>query len=76
MNIGQSLKNRREKAGLSQSELARKTRIVQTNLSRWESNTHVPNIADCITLAKFYGVSIDELVGYAVSKDSDDAPNV
>ncbi len=76
MNVGQSLKACREKLGLSQSELARKTSIQQANISRWENGTHSPNITDCIILAKFYGVSIDELVGYAVNKDSDDAPNV
>ena len=74
-NIVQSLKAHREKANLSQGELSRKTGIVQTNLSRWESNTHVPNIADCVTLARFYKISVDELIGYTL-EDSDDAPTV
>ena len=64
MNIGLSLKEKREIAKLSQSELSRKTGIKQQNISRWENGTHLPNIADCIVLAEFYGISIDYLIGY------------
>ena len=64
IDIGQALKEHRENAGLSQSELARRTGIKQVNISRWERNENFPNIIDCITLADFYGISIDYLVGY------------
>lgn len=64
INIGQALKEHREAAELSQSELARRTGIKQANISRWEKNENFPNIIDCITLADFYGISIDYLVGY------------
>lgn len=64
INVGQSLKEHREKTGLSQSELARRTHIKQANISRWENGTHFPNILDCITLASFYDISIDYLIGY------------
>lgn len=63
IDIGIALKEQRERAGLSQSELAKRTGIKQQNISRWENNTHVPNVRDCITLALFYGVSLDYLVG-------------
>ena len=75
MNIGQSLKNRREKAGLSQSELARKTGVNQQSMSRWEMGINAPNITDSVTLARFYKISVDELIGYTL-EDSDDAPTV
>ncbi len=69
MKIGISLKTQRERKGLSQSELARQTGINQQNISRWESDLNLPNIADCITLARFYGISLDELVGYRVGDE-------
>lgn len=69
MNIGLALKKHREEKNISQGELSRRTGITQTNLSRWESNLHLPNIADCITLARFYGISLDELVGYRVEDE-------
>lgn len=64
IDIGRALKEHRESKELSQSELARKTGIKQQNISRWEKNENFPNIIDCITLANFYGISIDYLIGY------------
>lgn len=64
LNIGQSLKEHRERANLNQSQLAKFTGIKQQNISRWENSTHFPNIIDCIKLANFYGISIDYLIGY------------
>ena len=64
IDIGKNLKEHRESAGLSQSELARRTGIKQQNISRWETNENFPNIIDCITLADFYNISIDYLIGY------------
>ena len=39
--------------------------ISQQNISRWEKGIHVPTIADCIRLANYYGITLDDLVGYA-----------
>lgn len=64
INIGETLKEHRENAKLTQTELAKRTGIKQQNISRWEKNTHIPNVMDCITLANFYQISIDYLVGY------------
>ena len=64
INIGSSLKEHRENANLTQTQLANQTGIKQQNLSRWENNTHVPNVIDCIKLANFYQISIDYLIGY------------
>lgn len=62
MNIGEALKQQRLSAGLSQSQLARETGIKQQNISRWENGTHIPDIAQCAILAKYYGISVDELI--------------
>lgn len=64
INIGESLKLHRNNAKLSQSELAKRTGIKQQNISRWEKNTHIPNVMDCVILANFYQISIDYLIGY------------
>ncbi len=63
MNIGKTLKEHRETFEINQSELSRKTGIKQQNISRWENNQNLPNILDCIILADFYNISIDELIG-------------
>lgn len=63
INIGNSFKEHRQAYGYTQSELAKNTGIKQQNISRWESNLHNPDILDCIKLANFYGITIDELLG-------------
>ncbi|MBO5240550.1 MAG: helix-turn-helix transcriptional regulator [Clostridia bacterium] len=61
--IAENLKYYRELNHLSQVALAKETGILQTTISAYENGTNVPNIQNCITLADFYGVTLDELVG-------------
>jgi len=63
MNIGEALKYQREVNGISQNALAKATGISQPKISYYESNKHLPLIDDCIKLADFYGITLDELVG-------------
>ncbi|MDE7256467.1 MAG: helix-turn-helix domain-containing protein [Clostridia bacterium] len=63
MNIGEALKHQREIRELSQSEVARATGISQPKLSYYENGKHLPLIDDCIRLADFYNIPLDELVG-------------
>lgn len=60
--IGEELKYHREKNGFSQSSLATATGISQQKISYYESGKHSIPIEFCITLADFYGISLDELV--------------
>lgn len=61
--IGEALKYQREAANLSQSSLAKETGISQQKISYYENGKHTPSIDDCILLADFYGITLDELVG-------------
>ena len=63
MNIGEALKHQREIRELSQSEVAKATGISQPKISYYENGRHLPLIDDCIRLADFYNISLDELVG-------------
>lgn len=63
MSIAEALKFKREEEGLSQSALAKATGISQPKISYYESGKHLPLIDDCIKLADFYGITLDELVG-------------
>ncbi|MGN0812781.1 MAG: helix-turn-helix transcriptional regulator [Candidatus Coproplasma sp.] len=63
IDIGNTLREHRQASGITQSALAKATDIKQQNISRWESNTHIPDIIECIKLADFYGITLDELVG-------------
>ena len=46
VHIADSLKSLRLARGLTQQQLARETGISQQNLSRRETGTHIPNLAD------------------------------
>ena len=63
LNYGESLKEQREKLGLSQSTVASKINTSHQNISRWESGKVLPSIDFCVKLADLYGISLDELVG-------------
>ena len=63
MNYGKIFKELRIEKGLSQRELAKETGISQQAISFWEQDKRTPNMDDCIKLADFYGISLDELVG-------------
>ncbi len=63
MKCSEALKYQREIKGYTQSSLAKETGISQQKISYYESGKHSPSIDDCIVLANFYGISLDELVG-------------
>ncbi|MBQ8658423.1 MAG: helix-turn-helix transcriptional regulator [Clostridia bacterium] len=63
MNYGQYFKELRNEKNLSQRDLAKATGISQQAISFWEQNKRTPNMDDCIILADFYEISLDELVG-------------
>ena len=62
-NYGAEIKSHREKLGLSQLELSKRTGLSHQNINRWESGKTLPNIDFCVKLADFFGVSLDELIG-------------
>lgn len=66
---GKKLREHRENAGLSQTQLGKHTNISHQNINRWERDIISPNIEYCVILADFYGISIDELIGHDIKKN-------
>ena len=61
--IGDKIKQLRNKQGLTQDELARKSDIPYTTLTKIESNVITkPSIQTVAKIAKGLGVSIDDLM--------------
>ena len=69
MSIGQNIKNHRISAGITQGEIAKATGISQQAQSTWENGIKIPTAEKCITLADFYGISVDELIGHEVKNN-------
>ena len=57
-----NLKNVMNERGLTQAELARRTKIAETTVSRWLSGKRMPTIKHLIVLSDFFEVPIDELL--------------
>ncbi|MBE7085075.1 MAG: helix-turn-helix transcriptional regulator [Clostridiales bacterium] len=63
MNYGEAMKQQRLACGKSLLQVEKDTGISNQNLSRWERNEVLPNIHACVQLAKYYGITIEELIG-------------
>ncbi len=61
--FSERLKELREEKGLSQTQLAKLTKISQPTITRWENGERTPNIDSIITLCHFFNVSADYLIG-------------
>ena len=58
-----NLRELRLEKQLGQVELARLIGVSKGVISLWENGLRDPNMQSLIALAKFFGISIDELVG-------------
>ena len=66
----------REEAQLTQTELAKQLSTSQRNVSNWETGANEPDLSAVMRLADVFGVSLDELFGRDVSVQDTQEPNV
>lgn len=62
MNIGTRISTQRKKLGLSQEQLAEKLNVSRQTVSKWENNTHNPELDKCMELCRLFQISLDELL--------------
>ena len=60
---GKEMKAVRISLGYTQTAVSKATGIPQNTISWIEADKGIANIYQCVQLADFYGVSIDELIG-------------
>ena len=60
--IGQNLLTLRKNTKLTQMELAEKFNYSDKSISKWETGESLPSIEILNELAKFYGITLDELI--------------
>ncbi len=63
MTYGEGIRQQRLLCGKTLLQVEEETGISNQNLSRWERGEVLPNIDFCVKLAKYYGVTIEELIG-------------
>ena len=62
MEFHEKLQQLRKRKKLTQEELAQALFVSRTAVSKWESGRGYPNIDSLKTVAKYFGVSVDELL--------------
>ena len=62
MEFNEKLQELRKQKGLTQEELAEYLYVSRTAISKWESGRGYPNIDSLKAIAKFFEVTIDELL--------------
>lgn len=62
MNFNEKLYKLRKEKNLTQEELAEALFVSRTAVSKWESGRGYPNIDSLKAIAKFFGVTVDELL--------------
>lgn len=62
MEFNEKLQQLRKQQDLTQEELAEALFVSRTAVSKWESGRGYPNIDSLKAIAKFFGVTVDELI--------------
>ena len=62
MDIGNQIRERRQRLGLSQDELAQRLYVSRVTISHWETNKTLPDVQSMLLLANLFGTTIDEMV--------------
>ncbi len=63
MNIGRTIKELRQKRGLTQEEFSEALRVSVQTVSRWENGVNAPDLSMLPQLALYFGVTADYLLG-------------
>lgn len=64
------IKKARENTGFTQREVAKETGIIQSTIAKYEIGALQPDLEKLGTLADFYGVSVDWLLGTIGKKNT------
>ena len=62
MELNEKLQELRKQKGMTQEELAQSLYVSRTAISKWESGRGYPNIESLKAIAKFFSVTVDELL--------------
>ena len=62
MEFNEKLQELRKKKGLTQEELAEVLYVSRTAISKWESGRGYPSIDSLKAIARFFGLTVDELL--------------
>ena len=62
--INMNLKNLRNHHGFTQEDVAEHLQVSRQAVAKWEKGDSMPDIENCMALAKLYNVTLDNLVNF------------
>ncbi len=62
MSLGETIRECRKKAALSQEQLAGKLHVSRQAVTKWETDKGIPDIANLIAISDEFGLSLDKLI--------------
>ncbi len=62
--IGEKIQLLRKNKNVTQTELANALSVSPQSVSKWENNLTVPDISHLPAIARYFGITIDDLFGY------------
>ncbi len=74
MGFASVLKNLREKAGLSQSELAERIGLSVRSIQNWEQGHRMPRAGVLLSLARGIGVPVENLLAEITDEEAPSPP--
>ena len=63
MNIAEKIKTARNRAGMSQQELADAIHVSRSAVAKWEADKGIPDIENLKAIAGLFGMTLDTLAG-------------
>ena len=76
IQIGENIKRLRKNKNITQEQIAEILGVSITAVSKWERGETYPDITLLFPLAHYFGVSLDELMGYNEEKIREDRKSV
>ena len=62
MTIGKSINKLRTNANMSQEQFADLFSVSQQSVQKWETDAATPELSKLVSIAKYFGVSLDALI--------------
>ena len=69
MNLGEKIYNLRIENNMSQGDLAEALQVSRRSVSKWETNTSVPELDKLVKMSEVFNISLDELVRGAEAEE-------
>ena len=66
MTIAEKIKQLRKDNSMTQEDLAEKLNVSRQTISKWETNTTIPDADNIVAISKLFNITTDELLDYRV----------